>query len=200
MRLGRWAGRLLGAGAVALTSGAGAVAYVSHLEQDNRFCVACHRPDGKRLHAGIFDRYRANPPADLSAAHASAKTPVTCIDCHGGVGFVGRGRVLTVAAWDALRYVAGAFREPERMRAPLWDRDCLRCHADYEAGPFPEGGQAGGRDFHKHPDHRALQITCVACHASHVAGDPRIKFLRDEVVLPLCRRCHKGMGTEQYSG
>lgn len=196
---GRWGRRLALAGAVALVSGTTAIAYVSHRERDNRFCVSCHLPDGKRLHAALFDRYAANPPVNLSALHKTKKE-VKCIDCHGGVGVVGRSRVLALAAKDSLKYVAGRFKESERMTTPLWDQDCVQCHGDYNAGSFPEGGQAGGRDFHKHPDHRTLPTTCVECHTSHVAGDPRIGFLNNNVVLPLCRRCHKELGTEQYSG
>lgn len=195
----RWGRRLAIAGAVALASGTAAVAYVSRLEQDNRFCISCHLSDGKRLHAALFNRYEANPPLDLSALH-KAKKEIKCIDCHGGAGVERRSRVLALAAWDTLKYLAGNFKEPEGMIFPLRDLECARCHAGYSAGPFPEGGQAGGRDFHKHPDHRVLPIACVRCHTSHVAGDPRLKFLKNEVVLPLCRRCHKEIGTEQYSG
>ena len=108
---------------------------------------------------------------------------------------------LAIAAWDTLKYLAGDFKEPDRMTAPPPDPDCVQCHQEYNVGAFPEGGQAGGLDFHKHPDHRTLSITGVECHASHVAGDPRLRFLSNQVVLPLCRRCHKEMGTEQqYSG
>lgn len=194
-----WGRRLAIAGVVALVTGITAIAYVSHREQDNRFCVACHLPDGERLHGALFDRYEARPPVDLSAMH-KAKDDVKCIDCHGGVGAVGRSRVVLLSAWDALRYVSGHFREPERMNLPLWDQDCLQCHAEYNLGPFPEGGQAGGKDFHRHPDHRTLPMTCVECHTSHVAGEPRIGFLNNNVVLPLCQRCHEEMGHEQDSG
>lgn len=192
----RWGRPLALAGAVALVSGTAAIAYVSHLEQDNHFCVACHAPEGKRLHGDLFDRYEAKPPVSLSAAHAAAKKAVKCIDCHGGAGVERRSRVLLIAAWDTLKYLSGRFKEPDRMAVPLRDRECVQCHADYEAGPFPEGGQAGGRDFHKHRDHRALSSICVECHTAHVAGDPRLKFLNNTVVLPRCQRCHKEMGRE----
>ncbi len=192
----RWGRHLALAGAVALVSGTAAIAYVSHLEQDNHFCVACHAPEGKRLHGDLFDRYEAKPPVSLSAAHAAAKKAVKCIDCHGGAGVERRSRVLLIAAWDTLKYLSGRFKEPDRMAVPLRDRECVQCHADYEAGPFPEGGQAGGRDFHKHRDHRALSSICVECHTAHVAGDPRLKFLNNTVVLPRCQRCHKEMGRE----
>lgn len=83
------------------------------------------------------------------------------------------------------------------MTLPLRDRECIQCHADYNVGPWPEGGQAGGRDFHKHPDHRTLPMVCIECHASHVAGDPRLRYLSNEAVLPRCQRCHKEMGHAQ---
>ena len=192
----RWARRLAVAGAVALASGTAAIAYVTRLEQDNRFCVACHNPDGTRLHGELFDRYEAKPPINLSAAHRHAEKAVKCIDCHGGAGVDSRSRVLIIAAWDTLKYLADQFKEPDRMAVPLRDRECVQCHGDYNVGSLPDGGQPGGRDFHKHPDHRSLPITCVECHASHVAGDPRLKFLSNAVVLPRCQRCHKEMGKE----
>ena len=194
----RWGRRLLVAGAVALASGTAAIAYVTHLEQDNRFCVACHRPDGQRLHGELFDRYEAKPPVNLGALHHGVKKTVACIDCHGGVGVQRRSRVLLIAAWDTVKYLTGDFKEPDRMVLPLSDRECLQCHADYNAGTLPtEGGHPGGRDFHKHPDHRRLSIACVECHTSHVAGDRRLKFLSNAVVLPRCQQCHKEMGQEQ---
>ena len=196
----RWGRRLILAGAVGLVTGAGAIAYVSHLEQDNHFCVSCHTREGTRLHGELFDRYAAAPPPDLAAAHRAAKRSVTCIDCHGGVGVGGRSRILLIAAWDAARYVVGQFEEPDHMRFPLRDRECVWCHGDYNLKPFPEGGQAGGREFHLHPDHRTLPLACIDCHASHVRGDPRLGFLNNHVVLPHCRRCHKEMGTEQVPG
>jgi len=196
----RWARRLALAGVVALVSGTTVIAYVTHLEKDNQFCIACHAPEGKRLHGELFERYDAKPPVNLSAAHASAKKTAKCIDCHGGAGVERRSRVLFIAAWDTLKYLTGRFKEPDRMAVPLRDRECVQCHADYETGPFPEGGQAGGRDFHKHPDHRALSSICVECHTAHVVGDARLKFLNNTVVLPHCQRCHKQMGREQYSG
>ena len=73
-------------------SGTTAVAYLSHLERDNRFCIACHSADGKRPHGELFERYEAKPPVNLSAVHWSAKKAVECIDCHGGVGGCGEAR------------------------------------------------------------------------------------------------------------
>jgi cytochrome c553 len=67
-------------------SGTTAVAYLSHLERDNRFCIACHHPDGKRLHGDLFDRHEAKPPVNLSAAHAAAKKAVRCWRCHKEMG------------------------------------------------------------------------------------------------------------------
>jgi len=59
--------------------GTAAVPYVSRLEQDNRFCIACHRPGSRRLHGELFDRYAATPPVNLSAAHPVARKTVKCM-------------------------------------------------------------------------------------------------------------------------
>ena len=41
-----------------------------------------------------------------------------------------------------------------------------------------------------------MSSICVECHTAHVAGDPRLKFLSNTVVLPHCQRCHKEMGRD----
>ena len=133
----------LGAGAL------GGAALVSALflaglaakERDDRFCISCH------LHEAKFTRFRARPPADLAGLHQSRKG-VRCIDCHGGADRVMRVRVWTVAAVDTLRFLSGAYREPDRMRLPLRPAECRRCHSPILAdrgGGDEEGG--GGPDY-----------------------------------------------------
>lgn len=155
------------------------------LESDSRFCVACHRPDGARLHGEKFEEFTNEPVTSLVAAHRSAEPEFRCIDCHGGTGPLGRLRVKTVAARDAVRYLLGAFHEPDRMRHPLWDEDCASCHTTYR----PERDDA----FHAFAVHNVdLPHPCVECHVAHASeGSPDLAFLSREVVLPVCRNCHE---------
>src|SRR3990172_4521384 len=97
------------------------------LERENEFCTSCHLPDGSPLHRAKGEHFRRLPPATLAGAHAAAgvrgREPVAflCIDCHGGVGALGRARVKLLSARDAFWYALGRFEEPDAMRWPLWD-------------------------------------------------------------------------------
>ncbi|MBI3077557.1 MAG: cytochrome c3 family protein [Deltaproteobacteria bacterium] len=172
--------------------GAGSVAFVTHKEQNNTFCVSCHLPDRSGpLHGQKFQRFMARPPVDLTAAH-QAKARTKCIDCHGGVGVVERAQVLGVAAWDTLRYLADRYKEPEGMRLPLGDADCRWCHTDLDkrAAQAREEEQ----DYHKIFAHLTVKLRCAQCHVSHVEGLPTFYSMRRETVLPLCKRCHPQIG------
>ncbi|HWP35430.1 MAG TPA: hypothetical protein VNM66_07530 [Thermodesulfobacteriota bacterium] len=195
-------GRLALLGALLLVSTASTVAYVSHRERDNTFCVSCHGPAGsdRPLHGALYARFVALPPPDLSAAHHRADPPVGCIGCHGGVGATGRARTLALAAFDTLLYVTRQYREPEGMRrSRLRDADCTRCHPAFPVVEVVEG-EAADVPFHGHPAHQRLPVGCVDCHAAHTGGDPRLHFVDDRIVLPHCRRCHERFGQEETGG
>jgi nitrate/TMAO reductase-like tetraheme cytochrome c subunit len=167
------------------------------LERNNDFCNACHlRGEGETvpLHRDIRRDFDGRPAVDLAALHAVAlpdERPgypsMRCIDCHGGVGLVGRARVKWLAAKDAFWWVVGDFEEPRQMNHPLWDADCLQCHADVRQGRV---GQSD-RDFHAIAVHNTdLEIACVDCHEAHERGPADYHFLRAEVVRPECAKCH----------
>ena len=176
-----------------------------HLEQDDDFCNACHLPAGGAggdgaapipLHVDVRRDFDAAPAASLAAAHARAGLEgradprFHCIDCHGGVSFVGRARVKALAAKDALVYLTGRFEEPRGMRWPLWDEDCAQCHADF-ATVDPE---TTWRDplFHELDVHNVeLGVSCVSCHFAHEpGGDPAHQFLHGARVRAQCALCH----------
>jgi formate-dependent nitrite reductase cytochrome c552 subunit len=189
-------GRLAAGGAVLalLLAPLGWVA-TDRLERDDAFCVSCHLPDGTPLHRAKGEDLEARPAATLAAAHAvagvrgRADPSFRCIDCHGGRGLVGRARVKLLSARDAFWYVLGRFEEPERMRWPLWDRDCSTCH-----GRFEERVPAPGVDpaFHELAVHNTeLGVACVACHGAHGAGGlADHDFIRPEAVRARCADCH----------
>ncbi len=197
-------GRLALFGALLLLSGGIGVAYVTHRERDNAFCISCHGPAGsdRPLHHGLYTRFTsdAQPLPDLAAAHYRAPGRVDCIDCHGGVGAIGRARVLLLSARDTLLYVTRRYGEPKGMDfAPLWDRDCTQCHAGFETVSAAEG-EAVRVPFHGHAEHQRLPMACVACHAAHVDGNPQLSFVNDGIAVPQCRRCHEDFGRDQGDG
>lgn len=175
-------------------------------ERDDRFCVACH------LHEAKFRRVGAAVPVDLAGAHGRAQPAVGCIGCHGGADLGMRLRVWQGAAFDTLRFLAGAYREPDHMRLPLRDADCRSCHTPIvkplpvaPAPPAPTAAEetpfgmppeltAGPVAFHRSRAHDTMTVTCVRCHVTHVTGGERSqRFIVDERVGPICRECHPRM-------
>jgi len=165
------------------------------LEADDDFCNACHLDDGTPLHIRLRRDFDARPPVSLAAAHGAASRDshpadpaFRCIDCHGGVGLLGRARVKALAAKDAFWYVVGRFEEPEGMRWPLLDADCRRCHDGFRH----KGDGLGGPAFHDLPVHNVeLGVGCVECHLVHVVGgNADAWFLHGDHVRSRCIRCH----------
>jgi predicted CXXCH cytochrome family protein len=150
-------------------------------ERDNRFCISCH------LHEEKFTRFLAPVSRDLAGVH-HAKKAVRCIDCHGGADPAMRARVWAVAGVDTLRFLAGRYGEPDRMRLPLRDAECSQCHAPIVKKTLPS------TSYHVIRDHETVPVACVQCHTSHTAdGEARFQFLARPRVLPICRECHKNL-------
>lgn len=192
-RLGVWAAGVAGAFLVSALFLAGLAAR----ERDNRFCVACH------LHEEKFERLVAVTSADLAGFHYRKDARVGCIACHGGSDLPRRLRVWAVAGLDTLRFLAGTYREPTRMRLPLRDADCRLCHTPIlkrAAGAPPayaEEAETEGRlgaSYHAIREHDTVRTACVRCHPSHATdSDAQNRFIARSRVQPLCRECHKQM-------
>lgn len=173
------------------------------LERDNDFCNACHLQPGVPLHIDIRTDLDARPAANLAAVHAAAgvdgrdDSAFRCIDCHGGHSLVGRARVKALAAKDAFWYAVGRFEEPDGMRWPLWDEDCRKCHATFDATPSAEWEVPR---FHELPVHNVdLQVDCVECHLVHEdGGNPDAHFIDVGWVRTRCARCHAEFEAETY--
>ena len=165
------------------------------LEQNNDFCNSCHLEPDLPLHRDIRRDFDQEPARSLAGAHGAALVKTRedgdfrCIDCHGGVGLVGRARVKALAAKDAFWYATGRFEEPRHMNSPLWDQDCRKCHASFEVSDAL--AQASTR-FHSLPVHNVdLPVQCVACHRVHEpAGSADTHFLHTDLVRGQCARCH----------
>lgn len=170
-----------------------------YLERDNDFCNACHLEPGVALHVDIRRDFDARPAASLAGVHAQAMhpergegSPFRCIDCHGGVGWVGKARTKALAAKDGFWWVVGDFEEPTGMEWPLWDADCRQCHPDFrEAEQSPEAA-SGNPPFHALGVHNVeLGVSCVECHLSHeTGGEEDLYHLRPAHVREKCALCH----------
>lgn len=171
-------------GTVGFVAGA---AITDRLEQDNSFCIACHRPE-KPLHAKVYATFF---PVDdkliaLAGAH-NANGKVKCINCHIGADRKDYLIVKAMAAWDTARWLVGTYRDPETLRYPLGDRTCLKCHRD--GGQNPKTKKA----FHNAPYHRDPRNGCSDCHQSHLEAPAETRFLQSAIVKPLCDRCHQAI-------
>jgi len=199
-------------GAGALLLGALFLVALAAKERDNRFCVSCH------LHDEKFGRLIALAPGDLAGQHHRKDATVGCIACHGGADPGMRLTVWAVAGFDTLKFLAGAYREPTRMRLPLRDAECRQCHTPILRAAHADGAASGapartddpsdestfaaeaategrgGTSYHAIREHDTVRVTCVRCHTTHATdSDAPSRFISRTRVVPICRECHKEM-------
>lgn len=178
MRWRVWAVVLLVAfGVVSFLAG---VEVTDRLEQDDRFCIACHVPRMLQIYA------QAQPVAGraVTLAGVHVKRQVKCIACHIGATIQDKVLIKAIAAKDTVKYFSGLFQDVESLTYPLGDRTCLKCH--------PEGGQNARAPpaFHNAPYHRDPRNQCSDCHRSHAEAPEEARFLARDRVKPLCDSCH----------
>jgi len=194
----------LGLLVVGLVTGPAGWLVTDALESRNDFCNACHLEPGVVLHAQIREDFDAQPVVNLASLHAAAglgpgagpgesggaasDREFRCIDCHGGVGLLGKARTKVLAAKDAFWYVVGHFDEPDGMAWPLREEDCRQCHASFDP-PDPEATDPA---FHALGLHNVeLGVGCVACHQTHGTGGLEdLYYLHPSTVRRECARCH----------
>lgn len=165
------------------------------LERENDFCNSCHLPGDTPLHLEIRQRFDRVIPRNLAGAHGRGwveerEDPAfRCIDCHAGSGLFERGAIKILSARDGLRYLVGAFDEPERMSFELSKETCLRCHPSFRHSAAP-GWMLHA--YHGRPAHAGTDVPpCIRCHSVHEAdGDAFAYFMSRERVDLQCRECH----------
>lgn len=187
-------------GVIGFAAGA---AITDRLEQNDRFCIACHRPE-KPLHEEVYKAFHSvgGKVITLAGAHKARGAtnlprrspwigevygPVKCIDCHIGADRKDYLIIKAMAAWDTAKWVFGTYKDPETLRYPLGDRTCLKCH--------PDGGQnlKVEKAFHNAPYHRDPRNGCSDCHRSHLEAPAETRFLQAAIVKPLCDQCHQAI-------
>ena len=169
-----------------------------YLEQDNDFCNACHLEPGVPLHVDIRRDFDSRPSSSLAGLHGASRHPgrsgeaaaFRCIDCHGGVGPLGKARTKLLAAKEGFFWLVGHFDEPTEMAWPLLDEDCKQCHSDFSAAE--ERAAEPNPPFHALSVHNvALGMSCVSCHSSHEPGGLEdLYYLHPAQVRERCAECH----------
>ncbi len=153
---------------------AAAITTAVELENRDTFCAACHtEPE-----TTFFARSEAES-SDLASAHANAEAAVRCIDCHSGVGPVGRAASLVQGANDLSAFVLGSYEQPATTIYPIGEEGCTKCHHAPTSVGLADSEFALKSYSHYHraeyaaawlaadPDSRG---TCAVCHVSHSEG------------------------------
>lgn len=170
----------------------------SKVEENDAFCASCHRaPEVRYVARARAAHLTPDDPSDLASRHAII--PARCVDCHRGDGsLVHRVTALALGARNAAQFVMGQGEEGRTRLLWLPEASCTRCHADVLNQPSFE------KHFHNllpkyedlpqvrsKPENRVL---CVQCHPSHRKGEVLTGFIEDEVVFPVCEKCHQVWG------
>lgn len=191
---------LVGVILVGIAAAIGGLTVVNANEQNDEFCVSCHTEPESTYYA----RFQGAAPGqsqDLSAYHHSQLYPrnspgasnIRCIDCHVGEGLVGRGIVISLAAWDALKHVTGTATQPAKVVFTIQNEGCIKCHEqqvkvnlDKPAKPF----QIDNHFHYKLFESGAPFESCVACHLAHREGSETNAFQFRDAIIPVCQDCH----------
>ncbi len=197
--------RVLGAlGVVGILAVLSGVSIVSAQEQNNQFCGSCHtQPETTYLER--FQGALAGEADDLAAFHHKQLYPrnapnaqhIRCIDCHVGEGLVGRGIVVSLAAWDALKYVSGTAQQPARVVFTIQNEGCIKCHEPQVKANLDKPATPFIIDNHFHYklfEPGAPYERCVDCHPSHREGTELNGFQFRSIIIPVCEDCHQKEG------
>lgn len=172
-------------------------------ETHDSFCTSCHtQPEST-----FFQRSTGAQPVDLASYHAAQQT--RCIDCHSGMGVLGRMQAEMLGARNALAWYTHTAVQPARLTFPISDADCLKCHQDISQRGYipklqitiPEGSggrEREGRNNHWHELLARWQAasptagTCTSCHSGHSTdGNPQNGYMIDQVTRAQCDACHQ---------
>ncbi len=187
-----------------IASTAAGVTVSGELEKNDSFCGSCHTEPETTYLARFATSLTGDAP-DLAAYHhskaessISPKLPnVRCIDCHVGEGVVGRAKVLSLAAYDAIRYYTGTAEQPAHIIFNVQNEACLKCHEqDVKKGADqPETPFIIDNHYHyKYFQPNAPPINCIACHTTHREGSHVNKYQFTKVTIPNCEACHQFEG------
>jgi hypothetical protein len=165
------------------------------VEERNDFCNACHLDASTPLHLEIRRHFDRVIPQTLAGVHGRgwiedrAETEFRCIDCHAGAGLVERVAIRALSARDGIRYVVGAFTEPDHMSFELSAKVCLGCHPGFRRSAAPGWTLNAYHGLRAHEGDATPR--CVRCHVVHEAdGDAFAYFMSRTRVDQECRSCH----------
>jgi nitrate/TMAO reductase-like tetraheme cytochrome c subunit len=195
---------VIGAIVLGIGTTAAGVTIVSGMELDNQFCGSCHT-EPETTYLARFATSLTGTSSDSAAFHyrhsMSYLSPqvanIRCIDCHVGEGVIGRATVLSLAAFDALKYYTHTARQPAQVVFNVQNETCLKCHAQdvMKFADQPQKPFIIDNHFHyKYFQPDAPPVSCVSCHPSHMEGSELNKFQFNKITVPVCEACHRYEG------
>lgn len=186
---------------VALAMG---VASVTEAEKEDSFCASCHT-EPEVTYVNRFAEALHLGPTDLASYHhARAKSllvplqpTMRCVDCHQGEGLLGRGIVLSIAAYDALKHLTGTAQQPAKIVFNIQNEACLKCHMQetHKFADKPEKPFIIDNHYHyKYFQPNTPTLQCVACHPAHLRASSLNGFQIRRITIPVCEACHQFQG------
>ncbi len=191
----RWL--LWGSIALVVLFGAG-VGGASKIEENDAFCASCHRAPEVTYVARAQQALNAPDDApDLASAHTPL--PLRCVDCHRGDGsLLHRGASLALGARNGVLFITGRGEEGETQLLWLPEASCQSCHRDvWSEEGFEKHFHNLLLEYHDLPQAKSTpenRILCVDCHPAHREGEALTGFIDEEVVFPVCEKCHRVWG------
>lgn len=169
------------------------------LENRDAFCASCHtEPESTYYQRSL------TLPSDLASAHAFVDSAeVRCIDCHSGIGALGRAHSLAQGGWDLVRYLSGIYQQPAQTTNPIGDAGCLKCHTPPGGVPASDYAVPFASSEHYHFAHYLDEWaardpdpygTCAFCHLAHTEGTtPEMHFTPSVATSDGCNDCHRDL-------
>jgi hypothetical protein len=177
---------------------AGGFAFAASQEENDSFCASCHTQPETTYYQRSLDA----AAVDLASAHRQEST--RCIDCHSGMGVIGRVSAELMGAQNAFKWYTGTASQPAPLLYLIGDNNCLKCHADVLTEKHdidsrtvnfgPKGHYHTYLTQWKEADSNAA--ACTDCHFGHELGS----VSENSWVIPAsvqrdCEACHALMGS-----
>ncbi len=206
LRRHRFFGRaIVGIVLLGIVAAASGIFVGGKLEENNQFCGSCHTEPETTFLASFDHAIAQGRAEDLAAYHHRQVYPrkspgaenIRCIDCHVGEGLMGRGIVLSLAAWDAVKYFSGTAQQPAKVVFTIQNEACVKCHEQQAKANLEKPQVPFIIDNHFHYklfEAGAPFERCVDCHISHQEGAEANQFQFRKAIIPVCEDCHKKEG------
>ncbi len=176
----------------------GGFSFAAAQEENDSFCASCHtQPEST-----YFERSLAAAAVDLASAHRHEET--RCIDCHSGIGLLGRISAQLMGAQNAAKWYTGTASQPAPLLYPLGDDHCVKCHQEvltekHDNAPRtidfgPKGHYHDYLAQWREIDQQAA--ICTSCHSGHnTGGSARTSWVNPAKVQNTCEDCHALLGS-----